>query len=203
MLQTIVILANSFKHKLRCVAGKSVKTGRWVRLVADPSGEAITIDQASFTNNYPGRFVCKPLKKVNMNLVHSVPLKHQPENYICEPGWVQNFRISTADLPQYEDNPDSLWGAGKRISEAEIVFGEDINQSLYLIKVDDLFLRRTDNEKRRVSFSYNHIEYDLPSTCPRFDEVLAGDFVPSNYIVVSLGELHTDGYHYKIIAAIM
>lgn len=203
MKETILILANSYKHKLRCVAGKSLKTGRWVRLVADATGEAISRDQASFTNVHNGRYLCRPLQKIIMNIAQPVPLKHQPENVLCEPGWVQNYKIGVADIPQYIDQPESLWGPGKRISTAEIEFGDKIDQSLYLVEVDDLDLKLSADDKRRATFTYNDIEYDLPSTCPDFDKIISGEIAHNNYIVVSLGERHTDGYHYKIIATII
>jgi hypothetical protein len=180
-----------------------LQTGRWVRLVADVAGAAITRDQASFSNKYGSGFLCKPLQKIIMNIARPVPLRHQPENVLCEPGWVQDYSLTVADLHQYEDHPNSLWGEGMRISATEILVGAAIDQSLYMVKVENLNLRMLLDNKRRVTFRYNNIEYDLPSTCPDFDKILAGEIAHSNYIVASLGEQHTDGYHYKIIAAII
>jgi hypothetical protein len=200
---TIVILANSIKHGLRCVAGKPVNGGGWVRLVADAEGGAVTNDQASYTNKY-GRFVAKPMQKIIMNIAHPVPLINQPENVLVEPGWVQHYNIAPAELPLYQDRPSSLWGDGKRISQAEILFGGHIvDQSLYLVKVEDLNLYRSAENKRRVTFRYGTIEYDLPATCTNFDSILSGEAKHDNWVVASLGEAHTDGYHYKIIATIL
>lgn len=203
MSDTIVILANSIKHGLRCVAGKLVNSGEWVRIVADAEGGAVTSDQASFTNKY-GRFVAKPMQKIIMNIARPVPLINQPENVLVESGWVQNYKIGPAELPQYQDRPASLWGVGNRISQAEIVFGGYlVDQSLYLVKVEDLTLFRSAENKRRVTFRYGTIEYDLPATCTNFDSVESGETQHDNWVVASLGEAHTDGYHYKIIATIL
>jgi hypothetical protein len=203
MTDTIVILANSAKHKLHCVAGKSVKTGRWVRLVGDAEGAAITREQASMTNHMPGNWLVKPLQKIVMTLGPAVPLMHQPENYICEPGWVQNYSIRMRDLPTYVDTPQSLWGEAPRIGEAEIAFGaQEIDQSLYLVKVEDLELYKPTEQKSRVTFRYNNIEYDLPATCTNFNKIMSGEVAHDNYVVVSLGENHK-GFHYKIIATIL
>lgn len=203
MNETIIILANSIKHGLRCVAGKSINTGRWVRLVADPEGEAVSPDQASYTNNY-GRFVAKPLQKIVMNIARPVPLTHQPENVLCEPGWVQNYNIGMGDLPRYEDHPESLWGEGNRINAEEVALGGRlIEQSLYLVKVEDLNPYWTLDRRRRVTFRYRGIEYDLPATCINFDKIQSGEVAHDNFVVASLGEAHTDGFHYKIIATIL
>lgn len=203
MNDTIVILANSIKHGLRCVAGKSVTTGKWVRLVANVEGGAVTNDQASYTNKY-GFFVAKPMQKIIMNIARPVPLINQPENVLVESGWTQNFNIGLDDLPQYQDYPESLWGNGKRIDGTEIVSGEYVvGQSLYLVKVESLTLFRSGEKKRRVTFKYGMVNYDLPATCTNFDSVESGESQHNNWVVVSLGEAHTDGYHYKIVATIL
>lgn len=203
MNNTIVILANSIKHGLRCVAGKSADGGRWVRLVANAEGGAVTTDQASYTNKY-GCFVAKPMQKIIMNITQPVPLINQPENVLIEPGWVQHYNIVAAELPRYQDRPESLWGEGKRISQAEIVFGGYVvDQSLYLVKVENLTLFRSAENKRRATFRYGTIEYDLPVTCTNFDSIESGNCQHDNWVVASLGEAHRDGYHYKIIATIL
>ncbi|MGX4641989.1 dual OB domain-containing protein [Massilia sp. SYSU DXS3249] len=203
MLSTIVILANSIKHRLRCVAGKPVNGGRWIRLVANPEGGAVTTDQASYTNPH-GRFVAKPLQKIIMRLGSPVPLVNQPENVLCGAGWVQKYKIGMADLPTYQDHPESLWGEGNRISAVAITSGAcQIDQSLYLVKVEDLTLYRSDENKRRVTFRYNNVDYDLPATCTNFDTIEIGRANHDNWVVASLGEEHSDGFHYKIIATIL
>ena len=202
MKQIVLILANSIKHQLRCVAGISLTTREWVRLVGDADGEAITREQAHYTNNY-GKFMVRPLQKINMDLQQHVPLPHQPENYLCEDGWVQAYAIKVEDLPQYAETPESLWGGDARVSHAAVVFGGvDVEQSLYLVKVSDLETYWTDDEKRRAKFTYNEIEYDLPCTDPNFSKVHEGELQHTNHLVVSLGENHKD-HHYKIIATIL
>ena len=202
MTDTIVILANSAKHGEHCVAGKSLTTREWVQLVGNAEGSALSREQASMTNHIPGDWLVKPLQKIVMNIGPAVPLRHQPENYICEPGWVQNYSIRLPELPAYLDTPNSIWGPAPRLSEDEIASGADIEQSLYLVKVEDMELYKPDAARSRVTFRYNGIEYDLPSTCTDFNKILKGEKAHDNYVVVSLGENHK-GYHYKIIATIL
>lgn len=202
MADTIVILANSAKHGEHCVAGKLLNSREWVRLVGNAKGSALSREQASMTNHITGNWLVKPLQRIVMNIGPAAPLPHQPENYICEPGWVQNYSIRMHELATYVDAPNSIWGPAPRISEAEIAFGKKIEQSLYLVKVENLQLYKPDITKSRVTFRYNGIEYDLPSTCTDFNKILNGEKAHNNHVVVSLGENHK-GYHYKIIATIL
>ncbi len=88
------------------------------------------------------------------------------------------------------------------MSEEAIVSEEiTIAQSLYLIKVDNLNLYKKD-AKNRVDFTYNAVNYDLPSTDPNFNQILAGYKQHTGHLCISLGELYK-GHHYKIVATIL
>ncbi|MDP3843197.1 MAG: hypothetical protein Q8Q81_11480 [Oxalobacteraceae bacterium] len=201
MNETIVIFANSVKHGLHCVAGKSISNGAWVRLVADENGSALNHEQAKYTNPY-GRFTVKPLQKITMDLVQNVPLPHQPENHISGDEWTQAYTIGSDSLRLYADTPETLWGTANRISQTDVINQTVIiEQSLYLVNVENISFHRPDN-KRRISFSFNGHDYDLPSTDPNFDALEAGTSTHNNYLCVSLGEDY-QGYHYKIIATIL
>jgi hypothetical protein len=50
MSRTLVILANSVKHHLHCVAGKDINTKEWVRPVGNDDGEALSDEQSSYVN---------------------------------------------------------------------------------------------------------------------------------------------------------
>nr|VFJ54088.1 MAG: hypothetical protein BECKDK2373C_GA0170839_10422 [Candidatus Kentron sp. DK] len=88
MKKTIVVFANSVKHKSHCVAGKDIKTGKWIRPVADANGQELDEKQCRCINPY-GEYMIKPLQKVEIKLVEHAPLPNQPENYIVGPTpWV-------------------------------------------------------------------------------------------------------------------
>ena len=59
----------------------------------------------------------------------------------------------------------------------------------------------SDEEKSRVSFSFNSSEYDLPVTDPNFRKILTEEIRHNNILCVSLGE-EFQGYCYKIVATI-
>jgi len=75
-METIVIFANSVKHGQHCVAGKSLATGQWIRPVADANGKELDHEQAKYRNPY-GRYLVKPLQKIQMELGANVPLRQK------------------------------------------------------------------------------------------------------------------------------
>lgn len=202
-METIVIFANSVKHGQHCIAGKSLATGQWIRPVADASGKELDHEQVKYRNPY-GRYLVKPLQKIQMELGDNVPLPHQPENYlITNREWLQQYKIEPHEVPPFLDSPEDLWGHGHAVDTNMINLGlVTIQQSLYLISATDLNLYRNEENKRRIEFSYNGANYDLPVTDPNFDALLSGGKENHGFICVSLGEVY-NGRHYKIAAAII
>jgi len=82
-----------------------------------------------------------------------------------------------------------------------------ISQSLYLVKVENLqtevIIDENQDTRRRVSFDYNNIHYDLACTDPNFDAIQNGQKAHNNILCISLGELFdATGCHHKIVAGI-
>lgn len=202
MVIELIILANSIKHKACCVAGKTI-AGEWVRVVADASGKELTTEQASIKNPY-GTFLVKPLQKVKLELIQHAPLLNQPENYINDAtkAWIQNYKLSFDDLAKYLDSPNDLWGGNNdRIPYENISNGNiKINNSLYLIRAEKATPYLNSYGKRRLSFLYNTLNYDLPVTSPNFDNIEKKEY-ESIYLCISLGESY-EGNCYKIVANI-
>jgi len=198
----VVILANSVKHHQHCVAGKCIASGHWVRPVSNPDGAELSHAQAQCQNPY-GKFNVKPLQKVILSFSAHSPLAHQPENYVIDGStWRQNFGISVGELNHYLDNPNDIWGGTDRVLHASIVSGQiTIEQSLYLIAVENLHLYRNQYGKRRTSFSYRGIDYDLAVTDPNFDRITQNKEVPRGVLCVSLGEEY-QGNCFKLVATI-
>ena len=207
MNTTIVIFANSVKHGKHCVAGKVVNSHQWIRPVSNIDGAELSDQQCLYENPH-GRFKVKPLQKIEMNLSQPVPLISQPENHlISDQIWQQRYRIEENEISNYLDTPESLWGVGSKVNyskiESRII---DITQSLYLIQVSELQLSKIDG-RRRATFNYAGINYDLPVTDPNFEKQLVE---PKNQqiLCVSLGEKYDpvgdNNYScYKIVATIL
>jgi len=205
MKKTVVIFANSVKHGAHCVAGKDVVTKKWYRPVSSEDGCELSDDQVKYRNKY-GTYSVKPLQKIEMSFENHVPLVNQPENYkISSEVWRQRYSIDIQDVVEFLDHPADLWGKGKAISADSISKGEvQINNSLYLVQVNSSKLYSTPDNKRRIKFIYNDIDYDLPVTDPNFDKIKKGDQIYHNILCVSLGERYSvTNMHYKIVASIL
>ena len=207
MSEIIVIFANSVKHGKHCVAGKIVNSQQWVRPVFTSNGAELSNTQCLYENPH-GRFKVKPLQKIEMSFTHHTPLINQPENYVISNQiWQQRYRIEEAEIVNYLDVPETLWGTSNRVGYAQITSNLlKIEQSLYLVKVDNLQLTKTGDGKRRAIFNYANISYDLPVTDPNFDTLLANPQY-QQILCVSLGEKYDpaggNNYScYKIVATI-
>ncbi len=200
--ETIAIFANSIKHGGHCVAGKNIITKKWVRIVSNCAGDALSDNQIRYTNPY-GSYAVKPLQKIQMGFTRAAPLVHQPDNYVRNSEqWTQNYSLSSGDLSNYLDTPTDLWGRTNSVNYESIENCIiNITQSLYLIKVESLRLYVNDYHKRRASFTYNNISYDLPVTSPNFDSIVRDETELNDILCISLGE-NMEGVCYKIVAQI-
>lgn len=201
MIKEIVVFANSVKHGNSCVAGKCMKTREWIRPVSNDQGGEISNEQTVKVSGY----YLQILDKVKVDLSHHAPLNHQTENYVInQTQWADAFFIKKHQVEYYLDAPENLWGVGNRVSHHEIVNNQEITNSLYLVKVDELEIFKNQYDKRRARFSYGGIDYDLAVTGREFDNNfrINSTFFRDVIICVSLGENH-EGYCYKLVASII
>ena len=204
----ILILANSKKYKGFCVAGKDIVSNRWVRLVGDQVGAELTLSQIIY-NDIAGRRQMIPYEPFNkfirLNIGNSVPLRYQPENVLIGKEPWQEIQVTQNNISY--DTPVDLWGTGDRIKADNIERGlVNVQQSLYYIKVEGLKLYYSSFErklKRRMTFIYNDIRYDLSATMNEhiFDAIQHNRCPHNNCITVSLGESFNE-CHYKLVAAV-
>jgi len=202
MNKTLVIFANSVKHHQHCVAGKDILSKEWIRPVGDKNGCELKDEQTKYQNPY-GKYLVKPLQKMNIEFLQKAPLKQQPENYIISNKiWEQNYKIEREEIENFLDNPSNLWldGISKndRVNYQLIQNNKiQITQSLYLIKVNNL---KVDKQDRRAIFSFNNTSYNLAITDPKIQYFDNSKI--SYYLVISLGE-EFQGYCYKLVASIL
>ncbi|QCR85934.1 hypothetical protein FEF33_08475 [Moraxella osloensis] len=205
----LVILANSVKFGKHCVAGKLVNTHQWIRLVSNERGAELDNSQVRVATPR-GNFPVFTLEQVYVNILQRVPLINQPENCLLDihTVWQRNGRLYTNNLGNYLDNPLHLWGEGDRLSYSQMQNGQIVIQnSLFLVQVRNLALFTRDFQgkvRRRATFQYNNIVYDLSVTDPKFDNLMNTN---NNYqtavLCISLGEpAPFDNNCYKIIASI-
>jgi hypothetical protein len=218
----IVCLANSRKHSGRCVAGKEVLVdgyGKWIRPVsARPSAE-ISEEERRYENGVLPRV----LDIITIPVIGATPQLYQSENYVidAEYYWVKKGELSWTDVKQLVDKPAPIWtnndstyyGLNDRV---KVDFAAKLNSSLMLIDPEDLTIKvvtegaEFGNARRRVRADFKHVgmHYSLIVTDPVAERALLAkenaEYKPKDtYLCISLGEAHTDGSCYKLVATVI
>jgi hypothetical protein len=210
-MSNILILANSRKNRGFCVAGKDIETNRWVRLVGDPNGAELNLNQIIYQDlaNRRQMVQYEPLNKIiQLDFGNAVPLRYQPENILIGQNLWQEIQVPNHNI--IFDTPVDLWGASDRIRADDISQGLiSITQSLYLIQASDLKFYINDYNTNRVYFQYGNNAYDLGATMNPFvfQEIVQGLRAHNNILTISLAGPFFNRYtqqceHYKLVAAV-
>jgi len=146
--KTIVVLANSVKSSLRCLAGKELirdggkwKIGGWIRPVSTKEGGGLSVyGMAQALGHDP-----LLLEIVEIPFSEPVPLAYQPENWLIEKpqkgSWKSHGMFPPEEVPSLLDKKPELWhdpaATARRVREG---FPEKMKStaSLYLIKPDKI-----------------------------------------------------------------
>jgi hypothetical protein len=218
IVMRILCLANSRKLSGRCVAGKEVDGGAWIRPVSGRDNEEVSERERRYADGRDPTV----LDVIDIPLIRPVPHAHQPENWLLDGDlyWELVETLDWDDMERFRDEPVTLWSndsstlQGRNDRVARNALPED--GSLFFIHVDDLKLHvfapgeAFGNPKRRVhgGFTYGESEYRLWVTDPRVEDGYVakpdGEYrLGEAYLTISLGEAHNDGYCYKMIAAVV
>lgn len=217
-----VCLANSRKIQARCVAGKIVETGAWVRPVGpDATGEVSEADRRYENGNEPAL-----LDLLQVETLHPVVRQdYQTENHLinAEYYWLYRGVVPVAALQALLDPVGPLWtngsqsyhGKNNRVPPEQCA---NFKHSLRLISVPAISLSvfapsaAFGNPRRKVfgAFHYGGVDYRLGVTDSWIEaaylELGDGTYpLPGrHYLTVSLGEPNPeDGYAYKLIAGVI
>ena len=213
---SLVLLANSRKHADRCIAGKSIEDGRWVRPISARPEASVSRSERC----YEGGIEPALLDIVEVALLEPQATALQPENWLLDPEWywTHQGRYAAAKLAALVDRPETLWDLGfsskvgehDRIPEGRTRLGS----SLALIRASDLeiWVSQYQSEdiigkvKVRGRFRYRQVTYDLTITDPEIEKQYRGGpgsraRVGDRFLTISVGEPYL-GYMYKLIAAV-
>jgi len=215
----ILCLANSIKHKQRCLAGVRLDTGGWIRPVSSWEGGALFEDQ--YTTKC-GTIV-EPLDSVRVYFDDYVPLYHQPENWLVAEDESWELLSSELDTRQQLVLNIALQREGQifsteRNSRSKVDLKDSLStRSLTLIRPQDpqFYIKSSENgsDQPRVEFDFDGYQYDFPITDPDWRRRTQTDDVETLPSVdeldndqdvlftISLGEAY-EGHCYKIVAAI-
>jgi hypothetical protein len=218
----ILCLANPYKHNHRCVAGISLTTKKWVRLIGHKAFGCLTVKETC----YPDGNEAALLDVFEAELGGPCGSNCHPEDvFVTEKPWRPVRRFDeprdTKFLTAYVNKgPAVLQSYGDRVYTRKIE-GAPVDKSLELIHPDDLWWWiRDENGKRknRALFRAGHVSrtrYDLAVTDPawlgRMHSNPAGvyphafffqDKPPRTLLTVSLSEPF-EGFHYKLVAGVV
>jgi Dual OB-containing domain len=220
--ERIVCLANSYKHDNRCVAGISLVTKKWVRLIGKQVAGCLTVKETCYADGKPAAL----LDVFEAELGESCGTNCHPEDvFITGEVWrpVRRFdepRDARFLADYLNKGPSVLQGWGDRVYARKF---EDtpVDKSLDLIHPEDLWWWiREENGKRknRALFRLGHVvraRYDLAVTDPVWLDMLnllpAGihphtfiskDKAAKTFLTMSLSEPF-EGFHYKLVAGVI
>jgi len=214
----IICLANSRKLSGRCVAGKELKGGAWIRPVSGRETEEVS----EYERQYEDGSDPKVLDIVDVPLLRPTPRTFQSENWLLDPEtyWEKVGRATLSDVNPFVGDPSALWTNDSSSSSGEndrvkLAAANRMPRSLFLLRVSGLALNvfapgeAFGNRKRRVQgeFSHRNVGYKLWVTDPIVErEYLSksdGSYrIGQCFLTVSLGEAY-NGYCYKLIAAVI
>ena len=218
----IVCLANSYKHDHRCVAGISLVTKHWVRLVGRRVLGCLTLKETC----YPDGRQAALMDVFEVELGEKCGSNCHPEDvYVTGKPWqpVRRFdepRDAKFLAAYVSKGPAILQGYGDRVYGRKIE-GTPVEKSLELIHPEDLWWwirEEAGKRKNRAIFRAGHVvrtRYDLAVTDPVWLDQLkllpAGIYPhafffkakpPSTFLSVSLSEPF-EGFHYKLVAGVV
>ena len=221
-LDRIVCLANSYKHDHRCVAGISLVTKKWVRLVGRKVPGCLTRREASYSDGREAAlldvFEAELGEKCGSNC-------HPEDVFVTNKPWQAIRRFNEPGDVQFlaafvNREPIVLDGYCDRVL-ARRIEETPAACSLGLVSPDDLWwwIREGDGKrKNRAVFRLGQIgrvRYDLAVTDPAWLDqlnllpagihphaLLFAGKPPKTLLTVSLSEPF-EGFHYKLVAGVV
>lgn len=201
----IIILANSIKIGNRCIAGKDIKTGKWIRPVSEMSGGAISESKCAQYNLLD--IVQIPFKELK-------PEAYQPENILINSmDWQVTGKYCTKEMDKLLDNPDGIWNFGDRQDRVTVdsFQSKKAESSLLLISPKNVRLivgNYNEKPNLKTSFTYMDKNYTFGLTDIKYRENFLkekeGTYLLKKEVLftISLGEPFK-GDCYKLVAAVI
>ncbi|WEV27002.1 hypothetical protein OYE22_18720 [Streptomyces sp. 71268] len=211
----LVCLANSRKHRERCVAGIDLHARSWVRPVSNRPGRGVSASERQFPSGVEPR----PLDIISVRLVEPRPISFHRENWLIDSNvrWQRRGRIGWDELCLLEDRGTGLWRNGfhtKAGNNDRVPVDQEgaVSDSLKLIRVEGATIQvdrpwGQDEPAVRVQFQHAGSDYTLKVTDPVCEEKFRGRGVGQHplghtFLTISLSE-EFNGHLYKLVAAVI
>jgi hypothetical protein len=220
--ERILCLANSYKHGNRCVAGISISTKKWVRLIGHRVAGCLTREESCYGDGTEVAILDVFEAKLGKECGS---VGHPEDVYVVEGRWRHVRRFDSPSDAEFlagfvDSEPIVLQGYCDRIIASR--FEKTAAKcSLGLVRPDDLWWWiREENGKRRNRAIFRlgkvgRIRYDLAVTDPVWLDKLHSspvgihphthfyeDKPPKTLLTVSLSEPF-EGFHYKLVAGVV
>lgn len=216
----IVCLAVSRKWGGKCVAGKDIRNGEWIRPISNREHEEIT----DYDMSYENKKMPELLDIIKIPFKKRRPSDYQPENILIdsEIWWKYRSKYSKDKLDKLCDDPDEVFVNEKYWTDKispEVLIESGIKKSLLFIKPESFKILRSNyvlpyggiKKKVRAVFVYKGIFYNLGITDPliesKYFSKKVGDYsigAKDIYLCISLGEpWENNGYCYKLVASVI
>jgi hypothetical protein len=212
-------LANSYKHRNRCVAGFDLQSREWVRPVSPLTDGCLEPRHYRLNDHTEAR----PLDVIEIDLEAPCARNCHPEDWLLSSReWILLRRpLDPADWKTLESaisKTPAILGSYRDRLYASAVKQRSLRESLTIVRPDDLWwwIRESNGRRRyRALFRQDRIRYELALTDPvwiaqlallpdgihehvRFFTVPA----PETLLTISLSE-EFDGFHYKLAAGVV
>lgn len=171
----IIVLADSYKHGGRCIAGVEIPgngSNVWIRPVSDREGEAISDRERTYADGT----LCTYFDVVDIDFLEPTPHKCHTENWLIDSRtqWRKVGSIGFSDLSELIDTGLRLWLNGRKTWAGlndEMTEGDSdgYDYSIGLIRVPRATViletsERYNSRSVRVDFFYNLARYRLKLT---------------------------------------
>jgi hypothetical protein len=213
----IVVLVNSIEGRGRCIAGKDLATGRWVRLAMGGRKDSCVLTSSeldSFTGSVTGPRV---LDILCLSFDRDQPSSYHPEDSILTGDrWSRVGSLPRDELPLLMDRPPwELLDRSEPLTDVIMTYDVEahpVRSSLVLLKIapqnlarmQHRYTRECDRYRPRLLFRSDDHEYDLPVTDPSVPQPYyrpPSKEMDSGYVVIGLSEAAGNGgptVHHKM-----
>ena len=156
-------------------------------------------------------------------MIAAAPLLHQTENHIIDADyyWTKKGKLPWAELKHLIDKPASLWSNGdstylglndrvrwSSLQNEQLAVSHRAGETQCICSVRGCSVRQPEAGRVRANFAHQGLKYILIVTDPVAERAFFakpdGRYpLTTTYLCVSLGEAHTDGNCYKLVAAVI
>jgi len=221
----VVILANSRKYGGHCIAGKDIRTGKWIRLInkLDDHGKTIPFSGYDLFTLFgsahgPTLFEC-----LRIQFINKCPFYCQPENeLISREKWQSLGFFPIQDLPKLEDPEYPIWLGQPDFGNSDNIPYSICNAQNPLIC--SLVFRKLTQEMNQIEIGHKHslkgrIQYllnfnlnsvayslvitDIHSEAALLKEEIKEGRFPVIYATIGVGQIYPEmASHYKLIVGL-